>query len=49
MRNIYDVDFMFVPFGVSRRRVYYGSALIGYAEYRIFGIRLAMVQETRPY
>ena len=46
---MYDKDFRFIPFGVSRIRTLLRSGEIGYADYRIFGIRIARVQETRPW
>ena len=46
---MYDKDFMFIPFGVSRIRMGPVSSLIGYADYRIFGVRIARIQETKPY
>ena len=46
---MYDKDFWFIPFGVSRVREKTGTGYIGYADYRIFGIRIARVQETRPW
>lgn len=46
---MYDTDFSFIPFGVSRIKIRVGEGLIGYADYRIFGLRIVRIQETRPY
>ena len=47
---MFDRDFIFVPFGVSRIRITTGiNQFIGYADYRIFGFRVARVQETCPW
>ena len=46
---MFDKDFIFIPFSVSRFKRNYGGSYIGYADYRIFGVRVARVQETRPW
>lgn len=46
---MFKSKFLFVPFGVSRIRVRHPDGYIGYADYLIFGFRVARIQETRPY
>ena len=46
---MYDKDFKYIPFGISRMRTSTYGNFIGYADYRIFGIRVVRIQETKPW
>lgn len=46
---MFDKNFIFIPFGISRFKRNCGNGYIGYTDYRIFGVRVARVQETRPW
>ena len=48
LKGIYDTNYAFVPFGISRT-VFRDNGVIGWAHYRIFGIRVVKVQETKPW
>ena len=48
--RLYDLEYAFVPFGISRTVLRNnGVGVVGWAHYRIFGIRIAKVQETKPW
>ena len=50
MLGIFRPYFALVPFSVSRAKEQIGGGrYIGYAIYRVFGFRVAQIQETKPW
>ena len=49
LRGFFDLEYLTVPFGISRTMWVGERAYIGWASYRIFGIRVVKIQETRPW
>ena len=49
LRGFLDLEYLTVPFGISRTMWVGEHTHIGWASYRIFGIRVAKIQETRPW
>lgn len=47
--GLYDSEYAFVPFGISRTVVRNPDGIIGWSHYRIFGIRITKIQETKPW
>lgn len=49
--DVIDIRSLPVPFSVRRSRedTRSGAAYIGYAVYYVFGLRVARIQETRPW
>lgn len=48
--EFFDPEYAFVPFGMSRTNHSFDEGgYRGYCHYRIFGIRIAKIQETKPW
>ena len=44
------LGFIFTPFAITRTRYRYDNGeMIGYADVYIFGLRIARIQETKPW
>ena len=49
LRGFFDLEYLTVPFGISRTTWVGEYTYMCWASYRIFGIRVAKIQETRPW
>ena len=48
--GLYAPEYALIPFGINRAVHFLdGRQYIGYAYYRVFGFRIAKVQETKPW
>ena len=47
--SVFSFRFMLTPFSVQRTVFRVVGGTIGYSNYRIFGILVARIQETKPW
>lgn len=47
--GVINFKFIVVPFGKSNLLLPIGNAHIGYTDYYVFGIRVARLQQTKPW